>query len=146
MPAANKVYISGGCIFKKTNMTFEKTYEVQKDNRIIIKLPERFKSKKRVKVIIEDVDDSRQEKIKLLRKATKDPLFLSDIYEVNSDFADSDFYDLSLVRGTPPKIIWLRAGNTSTKSLAKLIRENEIIIKEFLEHSDYKEISCLEID
>jgi hypothetical protein len=71
-------------------MTFEKTYEIQKDNRIIIKLPERFKSKKRVKVIIEDVDDSRQEKIKLLSKASKDPLFLSDINEVNSDFADSD--------------------------------------------------------
>jgi len=72
-------------------MTFEKTYEVKKDNRIIIKLPERFKSKKQVKVIIEDVDDSRQEKIKLLRKASKDPLFLSDINEINSDFADSDY-------------------------------------------------------
>ncbi len=71
-------------------MTFEKSYEAQKDNRLIIKLPERFKSKKRVKVIIEDVDDSRQEKIKLLRKASKDPIFLSDINEVNSDFADSD--------------------------------------------------------
>ncbi len=59
---------------------------------------------------------------------------------------DSDFYDLSLVRGTPPKIIWLRMGNTSTKSLEKIILENEIIIKEFLEHPDYKEISCLEID
>lgn len=71
-------------------MTFEKTYEVQKDNRLIIKLPERFRSKKRVKVIIEDVDDSRQKKIKLLRNAAKDPLFLSDINEVNSDFTDSD--------------------------------------------------------
>ena len=71
-------------------MTFEKTYEVKKDNRLIIKLPDRFRSKKRVKVIIEDVDDSRQEKIKLLRNASKDPLFLSDINEVNSDFSDSD--------------------------------------------------------
>lgn len=71
-------------------MTFEKTYEVQKDNRLIIKLPERFRSKKRVKVIIEDIDDSRQEKIKLLRKASRDSLFLSDINEVNSDFTDSD--------------------------------------------------------
>jgi hypothetical protein len=71
-------------------MTFEKTYEVQKDNRLIIKLPERFKSKKRVRVIIEDVDESRQEKIKLLRKSSKDPLFLSDINEINSDFKDSD--------------------------------------------------------
>ncbi len=72
-------------------MTFEKTYEVQKDNRIIIKLPEKFKSTKRVKVIIEDVDDSKQEKIKLLIKASQDPLFLSDINEVNSDFTDSDY-------------------------------------------------------
>ena len=59
---------------------------------------------------------------------------------------DSDFYDLSLVRGSPPKIIWLRMGNTSTKSLEKIIRENEILIKEFLENSDYKEIGCLELD
>ncbi len=71
-------------------MTFEKTYEIQKDNRLIIKLPDRFRSKKRVKVIIEDVDDSRQEKIKLLRNASQDPLFLSDINEVNSDFSNSD--------------------------------------------------------
>ncbi len=59
---------------------------------------------------------------------------------------DADFYDLSLVKGTPPKIIWLRTGNTSTKHLEKIIRQNEVLIKEFLEHSDYREISCLEID
>ncbi|TVQ10264.1 MAG: hypothetical protein EA361_14220 [Bacteroidetes bacterium] len=71
-------------------MTFEKTYEVQKNNRLIITLPDRFKSKKRVKVIIEDVDESRQEKMELLKKASKDPLFLSDINEITSDFVDSD--------------------------------------------------------
>ncbi len=76
--------------YKKTDMTFEKTYSIQKDNRLVIKLPERFKSKKRVKVIIEDVDESRQEKIKLLRKASQDPLFLSDIDEIPSVFEDSD--------------------------------------------------------
>lgn len=75
---------------QKTDMTFEKTYEVQKDNRLIIKLPERFRTKKRVRVIIEDVDESRQEKIELLSKASKDPLFLSDINEISSDFKDSD--------------------------------------------------------
>ncbi len=71
-------------------MTFEKTYEIQKDNRLIIKLPDRFKSRKRVKVIIEDVDESRQERIEMLKKASKDPLFLSDINEITSDFDDSD--------------------------------------------------------
>jgi len=71
-------------------MTFEKTYEIKKDNQLIIKLPERFRSKKRVKVTIEDVDESRQEKINLLKKASNDPLFISDVNEVNSDFKDSD--------------------------------------------------------
>ncbi len=60
-------------------MTFEKTYEVQKDMQLIIQLPERFISKKRVKVIVEEISESRRESIKLLRKASKDPLFLSDI-------------------------------------------------------------------
>ena len=71
-------------------MTFEKTYEVKKDNQLIIRLPERFRSKKRVKVIIEDIEESRQDKIKLIKQASKDPLFLSDINEINSDFEDSD--------------------------------------------------------
>lgn len=71
-------------------MTFENIYEIQKDNRLIIKLPDRFQFKKRVKVIIEDVDESRQERIEMLKKASKDPLFLSDINEITSDFDNSD--------------------------------------------------------
>jgi len=71
-------------------MTFEKTYEIQKNNQLIIKLPERFKSKKRVRITIEDVDDDRNAKLDLLKKASKDPLFLSDIQEVKDDFQYSD--------------------------------------------------------
>lgn len=71
-------------------MTFEKTYDIQKGNQLVITLPERFKSKKRVKVIIEEVDESRQEKLELLKKASKDPLFLSDINEITTDFEFSD--------------------------------------------------------
>jgi hypothetical protein len=70
-------------------MTFEKTYEVQKDNQLIIKLPDRFKEKKRVRVIIEEIEESREEKIKLLKKASKDPIFLSDINEISADFESS---------------------------------------------------------
>ena len=37
---------------------------------------------------------------------------------------DEDFYDWQILKGYPPKIIWLRMGNTSTKKLAnKLITE-----------------------
>ena len=71
-------------------MTFEKTYEIQKDNQLVIKLPERFKTKKKVRVIIEEVEESRKEKIELLKQASQDPLFLSDIEDTTSDFKDSD--------------------------------------------------------
>lgn len=71
-------------------MTFEKTYKVQKNKQLIIKLPERFQINKKVRVIVEDIDEDRDEKIRLLRKASKDPLFLSDIDEISIDFENSD--------------------------------------------------------
>jgi hypothetical protein len=71
-------------------MTFEKTYDILKNNQLIINLPEKFKSKKRVRVIIEDIDEKRELKIEMLKKAAKDPLFLSDIADSNSDFEFSD--------------------------------------------------------
>ncbi len=59
---------------------------------------------------------------------------------------DSDFYDLSVIKGIPPKIIWLRTGNTSTISIAKVLIDNQELIREFIQSPDYKELSCLEID
>ncbi len=35
---------------------------------------------------------------------------------------DSDFYDLSLLRGFPPKVIWLRIGNCTTSAIEELLR------------------------
>jgi len=59
---------------------------------------------------------------------------------------DADFYDISLIRGNPPKIIWLRIGNTSTENLIKILRENYILIEEFTSNPNYEDIACLEID
>jgi predicted nuclease of predicted toxin-antitoxin system len=59
---------------------------------------------------------------------------------------DTDFYDLSLIKGPPPKIIWLRLGNTSTKDIAKCVIENYEPINEFMDNIDYRDIACLEID
>jgi len=59
---------------------------------------------------------------------------------------DTDFYDISLIKGTPPKIIWLRFGNTSTTQLASCIRSNLELIKEFIQNADYKDLACLEIE
>ena len=64
-------------------MTFERTYEIH-NNQLIITLPNSFRNKKRVRVIVEDVDQHHSDKIKLLKKASTDPLFLADINEINS--------------------------------------------------------------
>jgi hypothetical protein len=71
-------------------MTFEKAFNIQKNNQLIINLPERFKSRKKVRVIIEDIDENRDVKIAMLKKASTDPIFLSDIAETVSDFENSD--------------------------------------------------------
>lgn len=45
---------------------------------------------------------------------------------------DGDFHQLSLLFGAPPKVIWIRAGNASTDSLAALLRSRQPDIDEFL--------------
>jgi predicted nuclease of predicted toxin-antitoxin system len=35
---------------------------------------------------------------------------------------DLDFYDRSILRGGPPKLIWLRTGNCSTRHVESLLR------------------------
>ena len=37
---------------------------------------------------------------------------------------DADFSDLCVLKGFPPKIIWIRRGNCSTKELEQLLREH----------------------
>lgn len=44
---------------------------------------------------------------------------------------DSDFGDLSLLRGHPPKVIWLRLGNCTTKEVEDAIRRHEVEIADF---------------
>ncbi|MFH0755732.1 MAG: DUF5615 family PIN-like protein [Bacteroidota bacterium] len=59
---------------------------------------------------------------------------------------DSDFYDLSVVNGSPPKIIWLRIGNSSTENTANVLLDNIELIKDFVTDRSYEDLSCLEID
>jgi len=58
---------------------------------------------------------------------------------------DSDFYDFSLLKGQPPKVLWLRTGNMKTENIEGLLREHFDIIKAFLTDKNYINISCLEI-
>jgi hypothetical protein len=66
-------------------MTYNKTIEVKESNQLTIDLPDEFKMKK-VRITIEDIDSVYEEKIKMLKSASKDPLFVSDVNEIINDF------------------------------------------------------------
>lgn len=55
---------------------------------------------------------------------------------------DSDFNDLVLYKGIPPKVIWIKVGNCKVDEIALLIEKNKEIIIEFLED---KKLAVLEI-
>ena len=59
---------------------------------------------------------------------------------------DSDYYDLSIVKGSPPKIIWLRIGNTTTQRIAELLMDNLELISLFISDTNYKDLTCLELE
>jgi predicted nuclease of predicted toxin-antitoxin system len=44
---------------------------------------------------------------------------------------DTDFSELSILLGTPPKVIWIRRGNCSTNDIEKLLRDNYSDINAF---------------
>jgi predicted nuclease of predicted toxin-antitoxin system len=44
---------------------------------------------------------------------------------------DSDYSDLSLIRGFPPKVIWIRRGNCSTSTIESILRSKAIEIQSF---------------
>jgi predicted nuclease of predicted toxin-antitoxin system len=68
-------------------------------------------------------------------EATIDPIVWD--YAKDSNFMivskDSDMHDLSLVFGSPPKVIWLRLGNCSTSQVENLLRREFNMIKLFYE-------------
>lgn len=68
-------------------------------------------------------------------KATSDPLVWD--YAKDNDFMivskDADMHDLSLVFGNPPKVVWVRLGNCSTRQVEELLRRDFDVIKLFYE-------------
>lgn len=58
---------------------------------------------------------------------------------------DADFADFALLRGCPPKIIWLRTGNMTTDNIVEVLVSNFIIISRFIREIELEEVACLEI-
>ena len=54
---------------------------------------------------------------------------------------DADFFDMSLLFGSPPKIVWLRTGNLTTSQIADCIIANKSNILSMIDSQQ----SCMEI-
>lgn len=46
---------------------------------------------------------------------------------------DSDFSELSILRGFPPKVVWIRRGNCSTRQIEEILRSHYQVIIQFNE-------------
>jgi predicted nuclease of predicted toxin-antitoxin system len=61
-------------------------------------------------------------------------------YANQNDFTvvtrDSDFSELSLLRGSPPKVIWIRRGNCSMRQIEEILRSHYQNIIQFNEAPD----------
>jgi predicted nuclease of predicted toxin-antitoxin system len=49
---------------------------------------------------------------------------------------DEDFHRLSVLLGPPPKVIWVRLGNSKTEDIARLLRLRQQEIHSFLQDPD----------
>jgi predicted nuclease of predicted toxin-antitoxin system len=49
---------------------------------------------------------------------------------------DEDFHRLSILRGPPPKVIWIRLGNCLTEDVIRLLRRRHSEIQAFFAHDD----------
>ena len=52
------------------------------------------------------------------------------------DEPDEDFHRLSVLRGAPPKVIWIRTGNCATADVARLLRFRAEQIARFVEEDE----------
>ena len=55
---------------------------------------------------------------------------------------DADFAERSRLYGAPPKIVWLRCGNSTPQQIEELLRRNAVLITELIQNA---ELHCVEI-
>ena len=71
-------------------MVHKQIYNINNQSQLIINLPESFRKKKKLMVIVDDSVDSKDKKLQKIKLAANDPLFLSDINEITDDFEFTD--------------------------------------------------------
>ena len=55
---------------------------------------------------------------------------------------DSDFYDKSVLFSYPPKVVWIRRGNCSNKTIELILRNKVTVIEAF---NDNLEVSFMQL-
>jgi hypothetical protein len=71
-------------------MIVKQIYNTDHKNQIVVNLPDNFRKKRRVLVVLDDSVDSRTEKLELMKNAKNDSLLQSDIEEIYNDFKSTD--------------------------------------------------------
>jgi len=71
-------------------MIVKQIYSTKNKVQLMIKLPENFIGKDRILVVLDDSVDTKAKKMALMKKASKDPLFLADISSVSKEYKDID--------------------------------------------------------
>ena len=71
-------------------MIIKQIYNTENKSNLTITLPENFRKKRRVLVVLDDSVDTKSEKLKLMALASKDPIYIADIEETVADFKNID--------------------------------------------------------
>ena len=71
-------------------MIVKQVYNTDNKAQLLINLPDSFRKKRRVLVVLDDSIDTRTDKLELMKFAKNDPLFQADIEEISNDFDATD--------------------------------------------------------
>lgn len=95
-----------------------------------------------LKKISEAYSDSSHVKLEGLKNASDSEIWeYANLYQFTIVTQDSDFNDIFLLKGFPPKILWFRTGNLRTDDLANILKNQQNDILDFEENN---ELGCLE--
>jgi len=71
-------------------MIVKQIYKTDNKSQLMINIPENFRSKHQILVVLDDSVDTKADKLNLMKLASNDLLFLEDIDTVSKDFKHID--------------------------------------------------------
>lgn len=71
-------------------MIIKQIYKTENKSQLLINLPENFRNKKYILVVLDDSIDAKADKLNLMKIASSDPLFIADVDAISKDFRNTD--------------------------------------------------------